>query len=142
LVLKNEDSCGGLLLCSDGLIAIKFELGELPADIFIENATLRLNLVSGNTNGLSVGVSPATTEWGESLTGRPSCDVDNEVSVPVALTPGEYSWDITEMVRVQYNNPTHSSGLCLRLSGVGQRSFTSREGPGASRPRLDVTFMP
>jgi hypothetical protein len=141
LLLEHED-CTGLFSCFQGLVAVKFTLNAIPSGAQINNATLRLNLISGVNDNLTVGVYPATSAWSENQAARPSCDLDQEVATLVGLNPGPVSWNVTDLVRQQHQNQANNFGFCLRLINDGERRFTSRQGTPGLGPLLQVAYQP
>jgi hypothetical protein len=89
-----------------------------------------------------VDLGLATESWNESSDGRMACDFTVPVSTEVGLTPGEYSWDVTDSLIDQRNNPADAHGFCLRIDGDVSRTFGSREGPADLQPRLEVVHQP
>jgi hypothetical protein len=84
----------------------------------------------------------ATQPWNESSSERLTCDFSNPVGTSVGLTPGEYSWDVTDPLIAQRNNPANAYGFCLRIDGDVSRTFSSRQGPANLQPRLAVVYQP
>ncbi|MFN2224463.1 MAG: DNRLRE domain-containing protein, partial [Candidatus Promineifilaceae bacterium] len=144
LVLENENSssCPQLAFCSDGLAAVQFDMVSLPAAESIQSASLILTLTDGVGANSLVEVGLATEAWNESSTGRPTCDFSNPVGANVGLTPGEYSWDVTDALITQRSNPANAYGFCLRANGDVSRTFSSRQGPANLQPRLEVVYQP
>jgi eukaryotic-like serine/threonine-protein kinase len=143
LILQNTD-CGILLACDDeGMVAMRFDLGAVPADRPILEARLVLWLEFGAAEGLEVEVGRATEPWSEDEVAEPTCEYEGSAISPVGLTPGPYSIGVTEVVRFLRDHPDEDEGFCLRLVGdQGERRFASREGPDDRRPRLEVVYQP
>lgn len=144
LILENENSfnCAQFAICVDGLAALQFDLVSLPAAETIQSAALILTLTDGLGPNAQVELGLATEAWNESSTGRPACDFGEPITTNVGLTPGEYSWDVTEALIAQRSDPADAYGFCLSVDGDVSRTFGSREGPANSRPRLEVSYQP
>jgi len=124
--------------CGSGVIAVHFDLTDLPDDVSIEEAVLSLHAVDGAGNTL-VNAMPATSEWSENDSYEPSCDSSDETSAGAA--DDEWIWDATALVRDQYTGDAQNVGFCLLLNdNAGTVTFTSREGAVSSAPSLTVTY--
>jgi serine/threonine protein kinase len=144
-ILRNSEPCANLILCqNDGLVVMDFGLGGLPlsSGSALQQATLTLQLLSGEPEGLQIEVGRATEAWSEDDSRRPACDFAGAVIANVGVFIGQYDWNVTELVRTLLDNPSENHGLCLRLVGTGERIFNSREGPSDLRPRLDIVYQP
>ncbi|MEE9465839.1 MAG: DNRLRE domain-containing protein, partial [Candidatus Neomarinimicrobiota bacterium] len=143
LILQTDTSpCALAVLCLNGLVAIRFDLTSIPSGSNIQEATLHLTLDSGVSPLTLARVGPAIESWTEDTEGRPECDFTDSVATEIGLTPGEYSWILTDLVRNQHNNPAENHGLCMWLEGDATRVFSSREGPENFRPRLEIIHQP
>lgn len=143
LVLQTDTTpCALAALCLNGLIAIRFDLSSIPPSDNIQEATLHLTLNSGVSPLAVVRAGPALEDWTEDTDGRPECDFADSVATEIDLTPGEYSWDLTELVISQHSNPADNHGICMWLEGDATRVFSSREGPENFQPRLEIIHQP
>ena len=144
LRLENNISsnCAQFVICVDGLAGIQYDLTGIPFGANIHEAHLVLNLSSAVSPVANVSVGRATTAWTEDSNGRPTCDFTSPVALNVGNTPGEYSWDVTTMVRNMHTNPANDFGFCLHIDDGAERIFISREGPVNQRPRLEVVYEP
>lgn len=124
------------------LLALNFDLPGVPSEAVLD-ASLVLTLKSGQTDDVAVDVGLATSQWSENERERPDCDFDTfSVSQVVDTAPGEYSWDVTDMVQWQRDHPAEDYGFCLRLGDDGNRTFYSREAAELQQPRLMLTYQP
>ncbi|MFW6097589.1 MAG: protein kinase domain-containing protein [Chloroflexota bacterium] len=124
------------------LMALEFDLPDVASDAVLD-ASLVLNLKSGEIDDVAVQVGLATSQWSEDERQRPDCDFETFPVVEVVDTsPGEHSWDVTEMVQWQREHPAQDHGFCLRLGDGGNRIFYSREAAEHQQPRLMLTYQP
>jgi len=141
ILSKNAtEICPLAFICSDGLVAIRFDVTAVPPSADIQQAFLFLSLTSGVGPNAEVKVGLATDDWTEDSQGRPVCNFDDSVSSEVSLTPGEYSWNLTDLVRSQHLNPADNHGFCLIIEDDSTRTFSSREGPNNLQPHLNVIY--
>jgi hypothetical protein len=132
--------CPLAFICSDGLVAIRFDVTAVPPGADIQQAFLFLSLTSGIGPNAEVKVGLAMDEWTEDSLGRPVCNFDESVSTEVSVTPGEYSWNLTDLVLSQHANPADNHGFCMMIEDDATRTFSSREGPNNLQPHLDITY--
>ncbi len=141
ILSKNvTDICPLSFICSDGLIAISFDVTTVPPGADIQQAFMFLSLTSGISPNAEVKLGLATEEWTEDSQGRPVCNFDESISTEVSLTPGEYSWNVTNFVRSQHANPADNHGFCMLIEDDATRTFSSREGLINLQPHLNIIY--
>ena len=144
LQLENNVSsaCAQFVICVDGLASIQYDLSAIPFGADIHEAHLVLTFSSAVSPVATVTVGRATTAWTEDSADRPACDFTSPIALNMGNTPGEYSWDVTNMVRNMHADPGNDFGFCLIIDDGAERVFVSREGPGNQVPRLEVVYEP
>lgn len=141
IVEKNPDiPCILTFICLDGVAALRFELDDVPDGADIQQATLYLSLTSGVGEDATIKIGPATEEWTEDSQGQPVCLTETVIQTEVDLTPEEYSWEMTDLVKSWQSNPADNYGFCLLIEEDATRIFSSREGPAELQPRLEVIY--
>jgi hypothetical protein len=141
IVEKNPDiPCLLTFICLDGVAALRFELDDIPGGADIQQATLFLSLTAGVGEDATIKIGPATEEWTEDSQGQPVCMTETVIETEVDLTPGEYSWEMTDLVKSWQSNPADNYGFCLLIEEDATRIFSSREGPSDLQPRLEVVY--
>jgi hypothetical protein len=132
-------------LFDPGMIAIHFDLSDIPEGATIIEAELFLRLESSEGPGsASISAGRATSPWSEpDHSVKPICDYTGASSRGVGTGTGWYDWDVTDIVTQQYASPTTNHGFCLRGGDADQeRYFHSREGNAITRPYLHVVYQP
>ncbi|MGD2048997.1 MAG: protein kinase, partial [Chloroflexota bacterium] len=105
IVEKNPDiPCLLTFICLDGVAALRFELDDIPGGADIQQATLFLSLTAGVGEDATIKIGPATEEWTEDSQGQPVCMTETVIETEVDLTPGEYSWEMTDLVKSWQSN--------------------------------------
>lgn len=159
---RNYDRASALALRASGLMVplIRFDLGALPRDTEIAEATLILTVVSGGFYEQEVSVyevlmpwvaSEAT--WQRAATGVPwhtaganGIGVDRSgvaVDAELAIASTTIEFDITELVAKWVADPATNHGILLRgMSGIAvQHNLASAEHWNRSvRPQLVVHY--
>jgi len=146
LELKNGSSGGGgLSVFYPGLVAVRFDLGGIPAGATIDEATLYLRLTSAEgASSANLRVARADSPWSEDdHSVKPGCESSGAVTRAVGIGSGWYDWNVTDLVQYQLANPTTNYGFCVTGGTVDDvRVFASREASASSRPYLRVTYRP
>jgi len=125
-----------------GLVAIRFDMTEIPTGAEIQAAQLHMYVEGGQEEEIQILVQKATVPWSEAEATRPTCDTANQTVAPVPLAPGWNVWDVTTLAQALHADPESDYGFCVLLDRVGRRVLTSREGPANRRPFLTVLYEP
>jgi serine/threonine protein kinase len=141
IVEKNPNiPCILTFICLDGVAALRFDLDDIPGGADIQQASLFLSLTAGVGEDAKIKIGPATEEWTEDSQGQPVCLTETDIETEVELTPEEYSWEMTDLVKSWQSNPADNHGFCLLIEDEATRIFSSREGPNDLQPRLEVIY--
>lgn len=124
--------------CGSGTVAIQFDMSDLPDDVTIDGAVLRLYTADGSGTEITVYAHTASSAWTEDGSTAPECDASDEAADEV--TEGESAWDVTTVVQDQHAGAENSVGFCLVLKGDAAVTFVSREGAESKAPALTITY--
>jgi hypothetical protein len=122
--------------CGSGLIALYFDLGDLPENATIDEAVLTLHEEGGG--GARTYARRASSGWSEGESAEPECDSSDEVAGEA--NEDEWRWDVTTLVQDQLADEGENFGFCLILMEDARVTFASREGPDARAPALTITY--
>ncbi|MEK6988046.1 MAG: DNRLRE domain-containing protein, partial [Candidatus Thermoplasmatota archaeon] len=131
---------------------IRFDLTALPANAFIDGATLQLYENSGVGNSFTADLHYLTTAWNEATVtwNAPWTSAGGDFSgyvatqAPLTNTAGWVSWNVTQLVDLWYRGRLANDGVILTMpsQGVGsQKSFYTSDWTTASqRPQLTINY--
>lgn len=124
--------------CGSGIVALQFDLNDLPDDVTIDAAVLRLYAADASATEQMVYARRATSVSTEDGSTAPECDSDGEAGGEAA--DGEWTWDATPVVQAQRADEQTSVGFCLILKQDADVKFVSREGAESRVPALTITY--
>ena len=129
---------------------IKFGLASVPADAMIEEAILRLSLVSvQSTQPGSLGIHrvlrdwPASVDWTTNWT-TPGGDFAPQASATIAnvlATSPPYTVRIDALVQALVSQPATNYGMLLKPTGLLAARFNSLEA-ASNPPQLSLRYYP
>ncbi|MBC7262836.1 MAG: DNRLRE domain-containing protein [Chloroflexi bacterium] len=141
---------------------LRFDLSQhIPATAVILGArlTLRVNYATGSGNTIIKSYQilrhwePQEVRWEYASEGvpwgSPGCNSSEDRSMSPSFSvnvtaPGEYTWDVTDMVQLWVNDPAVNHGVILIGEGSGGSvtwAFASSESALEIRPRLQVVYQ-
>ncbi|MBU0492929.1 MAG: DNRLRE domain-containing protein [Chloroflexi bacterium] len=124
---------------------LRFDLGDIPADATVTEATLELGLdrAFGPNSSYTIVAYPLSQEW-NLLTRRDALAVgDAAAKTAVGQQETAYSWDVTGLVQAWLQGKQPNYGLMLQ--GISEntgdvRVFDGEQGPAP--PLLRITYQP
>jgi len=127
-------------LHGSGLLVLGFDFGLIPQGARLNQATLLLYAEDSDGGPGELLIQRAIDPWDESGVSTPKCSEDQII----VQSPGHgrHRLDVTAIAQSLYTNNPVGYGICIKgYSGSDMtRVFTSREGPDAQQPRLEVIY--
>ncbi|GAB4406560.1 MAG: hypothetical protein Kow00123_19210 [Anaerolineales bacterium] len=142
-----SEECPGVEFPSRGRGLIRFDLSGIPAGQTIQSAYLQLYLRYAQPGGTTTNmidvhrVTGSWTEGGVTWNNQPGHSTTIYSGIPVGMTTGWYSWDLTQLVRYWYDGDYPNYGVKLLSrdeTTCNMRQFDSRE--NTYDPRLVITY--
>ena len=121
--------------CGSGLIAVRFDLAELPKTAALQSATLAL-YADESGGAIDVYARPATTEWKDDE--PPDCGPTGETAG--RADGDQWTWEVTSLLQDERATGAKDFGLCLVLKRDAAIVFGSREGASSRAPALTITY--